>query len=111
MIVPQFPTPKGQNLENWMKVMQPHFKKIGKDTILIGHSVGVAFLLALVEKLNVKVKGLFSVAGFVGSLWLHMGGIRGVGAPDRRPGFVARRAAHQERFPICFSHADGLRSR
>lgn len=69
VIAPRFPTPKGQNFDSWMKVMQPHFGKIGKDTILIGHSVGVAFLLALVEKLNLKVKALFSVAGFVGSLW------------------------------------------
>ena len=69
VIIPRFPTPKGQNFDNWMAVMKPHFSKIGKDTIFIGHSIGVAFILGLVEKLNVKVKGLFSVAGFVGSLW------------------------------------------
>lgn len=69
VIVPRFPTPKGQNFDEWTRVIQPHIKKIGKDTILIGHSVGVAFLLGIVEKFNLKAKALFSVAGFVGSLW------------------------------------------
>ncbi|HLD02987.1 MAG TPA: alpha/beta hydrolase [Candidatus Nanoarchaeia archaeon] len=69
VIVPKFPTPKGQNFDNWMSVMQPHIRKIDRDTILIGHSVGVAFLLGIVEKFNLKPKALFSVAGFVGSLW------------------------------------------
>ncbi len=69
VIAPRFPTPKGQNFDEWTKVIQPHIRKIDRDTILIGHSVGVAFLLGIVEKFNLKPKALFSVAGFVGSLW------------------------------------------
>lgn len=62
--VPRFPTPENQSLENWMKVIDDY--SIDEDTILIGHSLGPAFILSLLEKY--KAKAAFLVAGFVGSI-------------------------------------------
>lgn len=59
VIVPQFPTPQGQTLENWLKVMDQYDVE---DSIVIGHSLGVPFLLSLLE--NHKVAASFFVAGF-----------------------------------------------
>ncbi len=62
VLVPQFPTPEGQTLSNWLKVLEKY--KIDKDTIVVGHSLGVPFLLNVIEKQ--QVKAAFLVAGFVG---------------------------------------------
>ena len=64
VIVPQFPTPKNQTLSNWLKVLEKYKKYITKGTIFIGHSLGVPFLLNVIEKQPVKAAVL--VAGFVG---------------------------------------------
>jgi len=61
VIVPKFPTPDNQSLESWTKVMSKY--KIDKDTILVGHSLGAAFILSLLEKH--KAKAAFLVAGFI----------------------------------------------
>ncbi|MEK6937549.1 MAG: DUF4202 family protein [Nanoarchaeota archaeon] len=62
VFVPTFPTPEHQTLEDWMEVLKSYQKEINKDTIFIGHSLGVPFILHLLEKF--KVKGTFLVAGF-----------------------------------------------
>lgn len=64
VIVPKFPTPEGQSLKNWLKVIDEY--KIGKDDILVGHSIGAGFVLRLLEKY--KVKAAFLIAGFLGKL-------------------------------------------
>ena len=66
VFVPRFPTPAGQNLDNWMKIFSDYEKHLGEDTILIGHSLGPSFILALLEKH--KAKAAFLVAGFTGLL-------------------------------------------
>ncbi len=68
VIIPKFPTPEGQTLQNWMRVIQPYLELINKDTILIGHSLGAAFLLCVLEKLKTKIRAAFLVAGFTGLL-------------------------------------------
>ena len=70
VIVPRFPTPEGQTLENWFEVMRPHLAKMGKETILVGHSVGAVFLLRVLEKVKVQVRAGFLVAGFAERLGL-----------------------------------------
>ena len=64
VFIPQFPIQENQNLNNWMKVIE----KIGvnEDTILVGHSVGCAFILNVLEKY--KAKAAFLVGGFTGKL-------------------------------------------
>ncbi|MBT3864958.1 hypothetical protein HOE67_05050 [Candidatus Peregrinibacteria bacterium] len=61
VIVPQFPTPEGQTLENWLEVMAP-YEELLEDSIVIGHSLGTPFLLALLEKH--RVSEAYFVGGF-----------------------------------------------
>jgi hypothetical protein len=63
VIVPKFPTPKNQTLGDWIKVISKYDIDNG---ILIGHSLGVAFILSLLEKH--KAKACFFVAGFISKL-------------------------------------------
>jgi len=70
VIVPRFPTPEGQTLENWLKVFEESIEEANlnredlEQAILIGHSVGGLFMLSLLEKY--KIKAAFFVASFPG---------------------------------------------
>jgi len=64
VFIPQFPTPEGQNLDNWLTTFKDYAKYINPESIIIGHSLGTPFSLAITE--NHKFKAVFSVAGFVG---------------------------------------------
>lgn len=68
IFVPKFPTPENQSLETWLKVFEEYEDKIDENSILIGHSLGPAFLLNILEKLNKPVKASFFVSGFLGLL-------------------------------------------
>lgn len=67
-VVPQFPTPVGQTLENWFKAFSKHERSYSPDSILVGHSLGGAFLLRVLEKYDVKIKAAFLVAAPIGIL-------------------------------------------
>ena len=64
VIVPQFPTPENQALQNWLDTLEKYKEYITPSTIFIGHSLGVPFVLNVIEKH--PVKAAFLVAGFVG---------------------------------------------
>jgi predicted alpha/beta hydrolase family esterase len=64
--VPSFPTPENQSVDSWLEVFKEHLNEMDNNTILIGHSLGPAFILSILEKINVKVKGVITVAGFLG---------------------------------------------
>ena len=64
VIVPKFPTPIGQTLENWLKIMKRYDDKINQDTILIGHSLGAAFILNYLEQADKEVRAAVLVAGY-----------------------------------------------
>lgn len=65
VFIPQFPnTPETQTMENWLKVLENY--PIDENTIAIGHSLGVAFLLNLLERR--KLAAVYLVAGFTGLL-------------------------------------------
>lgn len=66
--VPTFPTPTGQSLDHWMRVFDHYRQYLDSKTILIGHSVGPAFLLNVLETLEEPVKACFFIAGFTGLL-------------------------------------------
>jgi predicted alpha/beta hydrolase family esterase len=68
VVAPDFPTPEGQSLENWRHVLTALQVPLDGQTILVGHSVGVAFLLDVLERAKQPVKAAFFVSGFVGSL-------------------------------------------
>ena len=56
VFVPQFPTPEGQSLEAWLRVLNPLMEKIGFETIVIGHSLGGIFTLKLLERISSPIK-------------------------------------------------------
>ncbi|PIT87381.1 MAG: hypothetical protein COU31_03215 [Candidatus Magasanikbacteria bacterium CG10_big_fil_rev_8_21_14_0_10_40_10] len=62
VIVPQFPTPENQTLDNWLAVLDKYKKYLTPDMVFIGHSLGVAFTLSVLEKY--PAKAAFLVAGF-----------------------------------------------
>ncbi len=64
--IPQFPTPENQTPEAWFEVFKNYEKYLNKGTILIGHSCGGAFLLRVLEKINVKIKASVFVAASAG---------------------------------------------
>lgn len=55
VFIPQFPTPDGQTLENWLGTFEGHADQINKDVIFIGHSLGGLFMLSLLEKFKIKM--------------------------------------------------------
>ena len=65
-IVPQFPTPKNQTLENWFAVFDEYAAEFTPETILIGHSLGGTFLLRVLERSAFKSKASFFVAASIG---------------------------------------------
>jgi len=60
--------PQNQNLENWMNTFQKYVPKIDEETIFIGHSLGPAFILNVLEKINVKVRACILVSAFLGRI-------------------------------------------
>jgi predicted alpha/beta hydrolase family esterase len=67
--VPRFPTPEGQDYASW----QACFDALAfppASTFLIGHSIGAAFLLRMLEQASAPYAGLFLVAPFVERLGL-----------------------------------------
>jgi hypothetical protein len=64
--VPKFPTPKNQTLENWLRVFTELEPQLDDNTVLVGHSLGPAFILTLLEG-NRKIKAAFLVAAFTDS--------------------------------------------
>ena len=65
VFVPNFPTPEGQNLENWMKVFAEYEYYFKEETVFIGHSLGAAFILSVLKKLEKPVKACFFASGFI----------------------------------------------
>ncbi|MFH0817372.1 MAG: alpha/beta hydrolase [Candidatus Micrarchaeota archaeon] len=70
VFTPKFPTPKGQNLKNWLKAFKPYSQHLEPETILIGHSLAPAFLLTVIEKSKKPILASFLVSGFIGKLGL-----------------------------------------
>ena len=68
VFIPQFPTPENQTLEMWMEAFGNYEKELNSDTLLIGHSLGGAFLLRLLEKSIPRAKAAFFISVPVGVL-------------------------------------------
>ncbi|AOV94632.1 hypothetical protein AQV86_01760 [Nanohaloarchaea archaeon SG9] len=66
--VPEFPTPKAQNLNNWLQVLEHEGLQIDEETVLIGHSTGAVFILNVLERLDFEIKAVFLISGFTGPL-------------------------------------------
>lgn len=70
VFVPKFPTPKGQLIENWIGEFEKYKTYLDSNAIVIGHSLGPAFLLNVIQKLEKPIGAAYFVAGFTGSLGL-----------------------------------------
>lgn len=66
VIIPRFPTPEGQSLEAWFKILDQYQKEINEDTIFIGHSLGGIFLLKELERLGQSIQAAFLVSTPIG---------------------------------------------
>jgi hypothetical protein len=66
--VPKFPTPINQTLEEWMQVFKEYRENLNENSIIVGHSIGCAFLLSVLEKIDVRINASFLVSGFLGLL-------------------------------------------
>ena len=66
VFIPNFPDSSNPILNTW----EVHFDKfrehIASDSIVVGHSLGVPFLLTLLQK--IKIKSAFLISGFTGAL-------------------------------------------
>ena len=62
VISPSFPNPSSPNLGQWLDYLQTLSTHFTNDSILVGHSLGVPFILSILE--THKVKAAFLVAGF-----------------------------------------------
>ena len=71
VIRPHLPTPRGQSLTAWLHAYDRAVDLLPPvPTVLVGHSLGAAFSLRLVERATEPFTGLFLAAGFVGALGL-----------------------------------------
>ncbi len=68
VLVPKFPTPENQSLQNWLNVFKDYKQYWDRNSIVIGHSLGPAFLLSVLENLERPIKSAYFIAGFVGLL-------------------------------------------
>ena len=70
VVAPHFPTPEGQNLQNWLDIFKKEAGELSSDTILIGHSIGPALILRLLEQAQSEVRASYLVSGWIGELGL-----------------------------------------
>ena len=68
VFVPKFPTPENQSLQNWLDVFKNYEQYLDENSIVIGHSLGPAFLLSVLENLKCPINSAFLIAGFTGFL-------------------------------------------
>ncbi|NQV00281.1 MAG: serine hydrolase family protein [Parcubacteria group bacterium] len=67
VLIPEFPIGKNQYLNNWLKTLDS-YKQYLNNSILIGHSLGVTFIINILNSRNINVKAVFLVSGFTGEL-------------------------------------------
>ncbi|MDV4154764.1 RBBP9/YdeN family alpha/beta hydrolase [Rhizobium brockwellii] len=71
VVRPRFPTPEGQSLSAWFEAHDLAVQSLHTaPTILVGHSLGAAFALRLIERAAAPVAGVFLAAAFIGALGL-----------------------------------------
>lgn len=66
VIVPKFPTPEGQSLDNWLKAFEQYQDKVDSETVFVGHSMGPGFFLRLLERRTSPIKAAILAAPFDG---------------------------------------------
>jgi uncharacterized protein len=69
-VVPSLPTPTGQSPASWDKAFSEQVGPLNPGMVLVGHSLGPAFILSLLERSQVAVRGTVLVSAFLGKLGL-----------------------------------------
>lgn len=64
VFAPDFPIGKRQNLGNWLAAFDKYINLIDEKTVMIGHSLGPAFIMDVLERLDVRIATSFLVAPF-----------------------------------------------
>lgn len=67
VFLPQFPIHENQTLQSWLDTLKP-FKGYLENSIIVGHSLGVPFILNILNQWDKKIQAAFLVAGFMGEL-------------------------------------------
>lgn len=70
VLCPALPTPEGQDLEGWLTAFRRAVGALHESDILVGHSIGAAFVLRVLEQSPVFVRAAVLVAPFSRSLGL-----------------------------------------
>lgn len=65
VIIPRLPTPDNQSLESWMWEFEAYKKYVNHDTIFIAHSVWPAFVLHILEQIDVSIDACYFAAWFL----------------------------------------------
>ena len=65
---PELPTPQGQELESWLSAFRQRVGTLLESDILVGHSIGAAFVLRVLEQSPVFLRAAILVAPFCRSL-------------------------------------------
>ncbi len=68
VIAPQFPSDSRHNLSSWMSEFGRWTNSVDAETMMIGHSIGSAFILNFLERSGNTIDAAFFVAPFVGRL-------------------------------------------
>jgi predicted alpha/beta hydrolase family esterase len=68
VVVPQFSGPDDQGPESWSATLASVTEPLNEETILVGHSIGAAFILHLLETSPSPILGTVLASGFVGKL-------------------------------------------
>lgn len=68
IIIPKFPTPENQTLDNWLKTFEGIKTDINQPICIIGHSLGPVFILHAVDKFNIQLNSAIFVSPFAEKL-------------------------------------------
>jgi predicted alpha/beta hydrolase family esterase len=63
---PRLPSPHAPRMDEWMKALEERPDFLNEELVVVGHSLGVLFLLKILEVQ--PVKAAFFLAGFLGDL-------------------------------------------
>lgn len=66
VFAPIFPVFENQSLTTWRDVFKKYEQYIDENTILVGHSLGAAFLLSIIENAPHSIKHAFFISAFLG---------------------------------------------
>lgn len=68
VIVPAFPNPDAPTLQAWMDHFVQYEHLVNDESIIIGHSLGGAFALRLLERRDTPIRAAFLVASVYGPM-------------------------------------------